>query len=152
MNKAPTRITAASSRSPRALASVRPFLRSVVLGLVLAGLGLGQAVAGPFDFFNRKDDRNNQERSSQQDRNRDNGRQDQRDNGRDRDNRDRDNREAREMRAFESREEQRRLQQIQQEQNSGNEGRRRMSDDQRRDLRRQINEAGQDIYTVPPRR
>ncbi len=59
-------------------------------------------------------------------------------------------------RAFEARaEEQRRALQMQQEQNAqNNEFRRsgRLTPDERRDLRRQINEAGADIYQNKPRR
>ncbi|MFL6674253.1 MAG: hypothetical protein ACJ8LG_13305 [Massilia sp.] len=62
---------------------------------------------------------------------------------------------ASEARAFEVREEQRRQMQMQQEQNMRNaENRRsgRMTPDERRDLRRQINEAGMDLYPNTPRR
>ncbi len=59
-------------------------------------------------------------------------------------------------RAFEQRaEEQRRNMQMQQEQNANNDAFRRggrMTPDERRDLRRQINEAGADIYQNKPRR
>ncbi|MES2902161.1 MAG: hypothetical protein V4723_20710 [Pseudomonadota bacterium] len=61
------------------------------------------------------------------------------------------------QRAFEARaEEQRRAMQMQQEQNAQNNDafRRsgRLTPDERRDLRRQINEAGADIYQNKPRR
>jgi hypothetical protein len=63
---------------------------------------------------------------------------------------------ANEARAFEVREEQRRQMQMQQEQNMRNaENNRRsgrMTPDERRDLRRQINEAGMDLYPNTPRR
>jgi hypothetical protein len=60
-------------------------------------------------------------------------------------------------RAFDVREEQRRQAQLQQEQNMRNaeNARRssgRMTPDERRDLRRQINEAGMDLYPTNPRR
>ena len=59
-------------------------------------------------------------------------------------------------RSFESRaEEQRRSMQMQQEQNANNDAFRRsgrLTPDERRDLRRQINEAGADIYQNKPRR
>ncbi len=60
-------------------------------------------------------------------------------------------------RAFDSRaEDQRRLMQMQQEQNAQNaEAARRsgrLTPDERRDLRRQINEAGMDLYPNTPRR
>lgn len=58
------------------------------------------------------------------------------------------------QRAFEARaEEQRRQQQMQQDQNA-HEARRsgRLTPDERRDLRRQINEVGQDLYPQTPRR
>jgi hypothetical protein len=59
-------------------------------------------------------------------------------------------------RAFEARDEQRRQAQMQQEQANRNaESQRRsgrMTPDERRDLRRQINEAGMDLYPANPRR
>jgi hypothetical protein len=62
----------------------------------------------------------------------------------------------RDARASEMRDEQRRQMQMQQEQNMRNaENLRRsgrMTPDERRDLRRQINEAGMDLYPNPPRR
>ncbi|TFW29336.1 hypothetical protein [Massilia horti] len=64
-----------------------------------------------------------------------------------------DNRAA--ARAFEAREEQRRQAQMQQEQMRNSENNRRsgrMTPDERRDLRRQINEAGMDLYPNPQRR
>lgn len=61
-----------------------------------------------------------------------------------------------ESRALENRlSEYRRSQQMQQEQNAHNETfrpRGSLTADEKRDLRRQINEAGQDIYTAPKRR
>jgi hypothetical protein len=58
-------------------------------------------------------------------------------------------------RAYEARDEQRRQPQAQQEQSTRNadNARRsgRMTPDERRDLRRQINEAGMDLYAHPPR-
>jgi hypothetical protein len=69
-----------------------------------------------------------------------------------------DGREARvyDNRAFDARDEQRRQAQLQQEQNMRNaeNARRssgRMTPDERRDLRRQINEAGADLYPAHPR-
>jgi hypothetical protein len=63
---------------------------------------------------------------------------------------------AADARAFDVRDEQRRQMQMQQEQNMRNaENLRRsgrMTPDERRDLRRQINEAGMDLYQTPPRR
>lgn len=52
------------------------------------------------------------------------------------------------------REEQRRVNQVQESENDRADPRRgaRMTADERRDLRRQINEVGQDIYARPPRR
>jgi hypothetical protein len=70
----------------------------------------------------------------------------------------RDPRDARgyDPRAFDVRDEQRRQAQMQQEQNMRNaeNARRsgRMTPDERRDLRRQINEAGMDLYPNNPRR
>ena len=58
-------------------------------------------------------------------------------------------------RSFEARaDEQRRSLQMQQEQSNQESFRRsgRLTPDERRDLRRQINEAGQDLYPSPPRR
>jgi hypothetical protein len=58
-------------------------------------------------------------------------------------------------RAYEARDEQRRQMQMQQDQNMRNAERARggrMTPDERRDLRRQINEAGIDLYQRPPRR
>ena len=60
---------------------------------------------------------------------------------------------ARDPRSFEARaEEQRRL--MEENSNNAEVSRRmgRMTPDERRDLRRQINEAGQQVYSLPPRR
>lgn len=60
---------------------------------------------------------------------------------------------ARDPRSFEARaEEQRRL--MEENSNNAEVSRRmgRMTADERRDLRRQINEAGQQVYSLPPRR
>jgi hypothetical protein len=60
---------------------------------------------------------------------------------------------ARDPRSFESRaEEQRRV--MEENSNNAEVSRRmgRMTPDERRDLRRQINEAGQQVYSLPPRR
>jgi flagellar motility protein MotE (MotC chaperone) len=61
---------------------------------------------------------------------------------------------AREQQRFDSRELDQRRQQMQQEQMRNAEARRggRMTPDERRDLRRQINEAGMDLYPNTPRR
>lgn len=55
-------------------------------------------------------------------------------------------------RGFDGREEQRRIMQEQQAQNDAFRRTGRLTADERRDLRRQINEAGQDIYREPPKR
>ncbi|WP_395400215.1 hypothetical protein ACHMW6_22975 [Pseudoduganella sp. UC29_106] len=60
---------------------------------------------------------------------------------------------ARDPRSFEARaEEQRRM--MEESSNNAEMNRRigRMTPDERRDLRRQINEAGQEVYALPPRR
>jgi hypothetical protein len=60
---------------------------------------------------------------------------------------------ARDPRSFESRaDEQRRM--MEENSNNAEASRRmgRMTPDERRDLRRQINEAGQQVYSLPPRR
>ncbi|MTV54235.1 hypothetical protein GM672_16000 [Massilia buxea] len=97
---------------------------------------VGIAQAGPNDGPPRRDDRGQQQnQQSQQNR--------------------RDSRwgDASDGRSFEARaEEQRRL--MQENANNAEMSRRmsRMTADERRDLRRQINEAGQEVYSVTPRR
>ena len=104
------------------------------LALALGGLcAVSTALAGPNDGPPRRDDR---------------GQQPQR-----RDFRDSRWGDAADTRAFEARaEEQRRI--MQENANNAEMTRRmsRMTPDERRDLRRQINEAGQDIYANTPRR
>ncbi len=108
---------------------------AVVLGFLALSL-VGIAQAGPNDGPPRRDDRGQQQnQQSQQNR--------------------RDSRwgDASDGRSFEARaEEQRRL--MQENANNAEMSRRmsRMTADERRDLRRQINEAGQEVYSVTPRR
>ncbi|WEF33716.1 hypothetical protein [Pseudoduganella chitinolytica] len=102
-----------------------------------AGLALAlPASANPGDGPQRRDDRGQQ--NQQQNR---------------RDFRDSRWGDAAEQRAFEARaEEQRRI--MQENANNAEMNRRmsRMTADERRDLRRQINEAGQEVYSLTPRR
>ncbi len=111
---------------------------AVVLGFLALAL-LGVAQAGPNDGPPRRDERGQQQnqQSQQSQHNR------------------RDSRwgDASDGRSFEARaEEQRRL--MQENANNAEMSRRmsRMTADERRDLRRQINEAGQEVYSVTPRR
>ncbi|WP_051294051.1 hypothetical protein [Pseudoduganella violaceinigra] len=69
-----------------------------------------------------------------------------------RDNRWAEERDARQYEAREARQEERRR--MEEYRDNGDASRRmgRMTPDERRDLRRQINEAGQQVYSLPPRR
>jgi hypothetical protein len=104
------------------------------LALALAGVGaMSAAFAGPNDGPGRRDDRGQQAPR--------------------RDFRDSRWGDAADPRSFEARaEEQRRI--MQENANNAEMSRRmsRMTPDERRDLRRQINEASQEVYSVTPRR
>jgi hypothetical protein len=106
-------------------------VRSVVACCALLGAGLACAVAAPPD---RYDQGRGQE-------SRDDGRRDAR----------QQQEQGQDPRSYQ-RQEQRRM--IQMQDSDRSDGRRggRMTADERRDLRRQINEVGQDIYSNPPRR
>lgn len=130
--QADNRNRAGAHRRARAVAGSLAF----ALCSVLAATFGNSAAAGPNDGPPRRDDRGGQEQQQQQ--------------------RGRDSRwgDASDSRSFEARaEEQRRM--MQENANNAEMTRRmnRMTADERRDLRRQINEAGQEVYMMtPPRR
>ncbi len=127
--QADNRSRAGARRRARAMAGSLAFALCSVLTFAFAG----HAAAGPNDGPPRRDDRGQQQQQQ-----------------------DRDSRwgDARDSRSFEARaEEQRRL--MQENASNAEMTRRmnRMTADERRDLRRQINEAGQEVYMMtPPRR
>ena len=119
------------------------FVRRFAAGLMLAGAVVTVAHAGPSDDAQRAMQAQRNERPLPPPDRQDRGRQ----------------YDARQFdsRSFEARaEEQRRQLQMQQDQSQQNaESNRRggrLTPDERRDLRRQINEAGMDLYAKPPRR
>jgi hypothetical protein len=111
-------------------------VRSVVACCALLGAGLACAVAAPPDRYDQgrgqesRDDGRRDARQQQQEQGQGQGQ---------------------DQRSYQ-RQEQRRM--IQMQDSDRGDGRRggRMTADERRDLRRQINEVGQDIYSNPPRR
>ncbi len=133
MHIAPIRIYATIGNNLRSLCSAR----SLVLCCSLAGVGLTTATAGDGQHSGRKDESRQQQQQQQP------ARGDWRTQQREDD-----------PRQFEARaDEHRRTQQEQAARNSDSPRRNgRLTEDERRDLRRQINEAGQDIYARPPRR
>jgi hypothetical protein len=108
-------------------------VRSIAACCVLLGAGLACAVAAPPDRYDQGRGQDS----------RDDGRRDARADARQHQDQD--------PRSYQ-RQEQRRT--IQMQDSDRGDGRRggRMTADERRDLRRQINEVGQDIYSNPPRR
>ena len=138
MNIAHTSNRAGTGAGLRGSALVRRFALCCVLAAGLSTAGMTAVQAGPGD-------KDRDERAAQIQRDR---YQAQRQNDRD----------PRDNRAFEQRqEEQRRQLQAQQDQNAQDNAERnrrsgRMTPDERRDLRRQINEAGADLYPKTPRR
>ncbi len=144
MNIAHTKIDAAAGAQFCGLAHVRRIAAACLIGVAALG-SMSTATAGP--------DRDPRQRAAEQQRQPQVRNEDR--NPRYVDER-RDQRQF-DQRAFEQRaEEQRRMMQAQQEQNAQNADafRRsgRLTPDERRDLRRQINEAGADIYQNKPRR
>ena len=128
----------ANNRSRANGASMRPRAAGLLAATLLAtavSLFAGIAQANPNDGPPRRDDRGQQ---SQQNR---------------RDFRDSRWGDAADQRSFEARaEEQRRIMQENANNEEMNRRMSRMTADERRDLRRQINEAGQEVYSVTPRR
>ncbi|MES2741432.1 MAG: hypothetical protein V4754_10835 [Pseudomonadota bacterium] len=104
---------------------------TLVLGAVLLGAMAGPALAAPGDpYGQRRDDQPNAQQQPRDGQRYDNGRREPR-------------------AAYEARDDQR-PQAQEQNRDAGRRGGR-LTADERRDLRRQINQAGQDIYARPPR-
>ena len=148
MNIAHTKIDAASGAQFCGLANVRRLAAACVIGV--AGLGLMSAASASPE----RDQRNAQRAAELQLRPQPIPLAQPRND--DRAQRPSDERRQFEARSFEARaDEQRRMMQMQQEQNAQNDAFRRsgrLTPDERRDLRRQINEAGADIYQSKQRR
>jgi hypothetical protein len=117
-----------------AAASATFCVRSLMASVLLCGGLLGAAMANADDGPQRRDQQQSAPRDRQDGRQQDQGRQGQ-------------------ERNYEARaEEQRRAMQEASRNAEMNRRVGRMTPDERRDLRRQINEVGQDIYSTPPRR
>ena len=117
-----------------AAASATFCVRSLMASVLLCGGLLGAAMAQADDGPQRRDQQQSAPRDRQDGRQQDQGRQGQ-------------------ERNYEARaEEQRRAMQEASRNAEMNRRVGRMTPDERRDLRRQINEVGQDIYSTPPRR
>ncbi len=134
MNIALKKIDSAASAAFRVPGSFGP----LVLGAVLLGAMAGPALAAPGDqrdqYAQRRDDNPNAQQQPRDGQRYDNARREPR---------------AAEGRAYDTRDEQR--PQAQEQNRDGGRRGGRLTADERRDLRRQINEAGQDIYARPPR-
>jgi hypothetical protein len=136
MNIAHTTLKARPGTAPGRVSLVRRAVLCVVLGCV--SLGASHAFAGDKERREDRQERREERREERRDERREQPRADQR---------------QFDARAFEQRaEEQRRQLQVQQERNSQNARSGRLTPDERRDLRRQINEAGMDLYPNTPRR